>query len=47
MRSAGHDGVGQLPTGPELCARLAPVELDAVADEQLLELLAAQSRQLA
>lgn len=36
-----------MPAGPELCACLAPVELGAVPDEHLFELLGAQSRQLA
>src|SRR3954470_15611440 len=36
-----------MPTGPQLCALLAPIEVGAVPDEQLLELLTAQSRQLA
>ncbi|MDT4923083.1 MAG: hypothetical protein QOG01_796, partial [Pseudonocardiales bacterium] len=32
--------------GPALCSALAPMELGAVPDEQLLEVLAAQWRQL-
>ena len=40
------DALASAPTGPELCARLAAVRPDAVTDEQLLELLAAQWRQL-
>ena len=39
--------LGDMPTGPQLCALLAPIEVGAVPDEQLLELLTAQSRQLA
>jgi hypothetical protein len=35
-----------MPTGPELCSALAPLEPGAISDEQLLEVLAAQWRQL-
>jgi len=39
--------LADMPTGPRLGALLAPVEAAAVPDEQLLELLSAQWRQLA
>src|SRR6476469_8071167 len=35
------------PTGPELCALLAPAEIGALTDDQLVELLGAEARQLA
>lgn len=47
MHSAVPNGLPGIPTGPQLCARLAPIELGAVPDERLIELLGAQSRQLA
>jgi hypothetical protein len=46
MQSAISDGLAQVPTGPELCALLPPVRLEAVPEERLLELLSAQWRQL-
>jgi len=47
MSSAVGRGLASVPTGPRLCALLAPVEIGAVPDEQLLEVLSAQWRQLA
>src|SRR4051812_35298251 len=47
MRRDVPEGLANKLTGPGLCALLAPVELSAVPDERLLELLRAQSRQLA
>ncbi len=47
MHSTIPDGLADVPTGPELCAEIASVQLGAVPDEQLLELLSAQWRQLA
>ncbi|MDT4924073.1 MAG: hypothetical protein QOG01_1786, partial [Pseudonocardiales bacterium] len=40
-------GVAGMAPGPQLGAVLAPIEVGAVPDEQLLEVLAAESRQLA
>ncbi|MDT4926826.1 MAG: hypothetical protein QOG01_4539, partial [Pseudonocardiales bacterium] len=39
-------GVAGMAPGPALCCALAPIEVGAVPDEQLLEVLAAQWRQL-
>ncbi|MDT4923945.1 MAG: hypothetical protein QOG01_1658, partial [Pseudonocardiales bacterium] len=36
-----------MPPGPALCGVLAPIEVGAVPDEQLLEVLSAEWRQLA
>ncbi|MDT4922703.1 MAG: hypothetical protein QOG01_416, partial [Pseudonocardiales bacterium] len=44
--NAVPDGVAGMLPGAALCAVLAPIELGAVPDEQLLEVLAAQWRQL-
>ncbi|MDT4926736.1 MAG: hypothetical protein QOG01_4449, partial [Pseudonocardiales bacterium] len=44
--NAGPDGWAALPPGPQLGAALAGLEPAAVSDEQLLEVLAAQWRQL-
>lgn len=41
------DGLASMPTGPQLCTRLAAIELHDVEDEQLLAMLNAQNRQLA
>ncbi|MDT4923207.1 MAG: hypothetical protein QOG01_920, partial [Pseudonocardiales bacterium] len=40
-------GVAAMPPGPQLGAVLAPIEVGAVPDEQLLEVLSAEWRQLA
>ncbi|HEX3337519.1 MAG TPA: DUF222 domain-containing protein, partial [Jatrophihabitans sp.] len=45
--NAVPDGVAGMAPGPRLAAVLAPVELGAVPDEQLLEVLSAEWRQLA
>src|SRR3954466_15152590 len=47
MQNAIPDDLVGVPTGPELCALLAPVELGAVPDNQLGDLLRAHDRQLA
>ncbi|HEX3335270.1 MAG TPA: hypothetical protein VHS54_02345, partial [Jatrophihabitans sp.] len=45
--NAVPDGVAGMAPGPALCAVLAPVEVGAVPDVELLEVLAAEWRQLA
>jgi hypothetical protein len=47
MSDGGSDGLAALPPGPELAARLAPIDPHDLPDEQLPDLLEAQHRQLA
>ena len=45
--SAGLGGLARRPTGPQLCAELALIESHATTDEQLMDQLSAEWRQLA
>src|SRR5213593_3393091 len=47
MSDAASDGLADSPPGAELAARLPVIDPREVPDERLLELLTAQSRQLA
>jgi hypothetical protein len=47
MSSTTHDGLAAAPTGPELGMRLALIDPRAATDEQLFDLLHAETRQLA